>query len=235
MTVSVECGSMWEDRIQRAMGSLKVDRLPVVVELSGVPKVGKTAFADSLTDLFRKVGCTVAGSPEAAAEFPIADRWGLDFSAWTVVAFIKRFLELKAWGGDVMVADRGLFDAVVWLRVKAERRLCDPQAVATFRALACEDLWWSHLSAVLVFVAGADEVLRRAGQRRIYTGDSAVTTPETLAMLRPALEQEAELWNRDRRVVRVLDVGGMAIGDILVAGAEEVVAALEAHAQARGA
>jgi len=220
----------WESRIRAAIERVEQERLPIVVELSGMPKLGKTVFADALMDLFRRSDCRVASSPDATMEFPVADRWHVNFSAWTLVAFVKRFLEFKEAGQQVIIADRGLFDAMAWLRVKAEIGLCDEEVVRRLRGLAYAPLWWEHQCLVLVFLASADQVLGRAAERRLYAGSSAVTTRTNLDLLRRALVQELRACNRGRDVARAFDVSEMELNAVLCAGAEAVVGSLEEYA-----
>lgn len=209
--------------------SVEMSRVPLVIELSGMPKVGKTACVDALVDLFRRSGCRVATSPDASADFPVADRWSIDFSAWAITAFIKRFLELKQCRQQIVVADRGLFDAIAWLRLKTELGKCDQNTLANLRGFAHTRLWWSHQCLVLVFYSAVDEVLRRGAQRRLYEGESLVTTKSNLAALRRALEDETELCNRQRRLVRPLYAGRKSMKHVLHEAAEKVVSSLDEH------
>lgn len=221
----------WEARIAAAIEAVDPGRLPVVVELSGMPKVGKSMFADAITDLFRTAGCRVAESPDAKVEFPVRDRWRFDFSAWAVVAFVKRFLELKESGHQVIVADRGLFDAMAWLRLKAELGRCDQGTLSHLRALAYSRPWWHQHFLVLLFLSSAEDVLARASERRLYEGASPVTTRANIEPLRRALQAEAALCNREGRLVKEFDVSGISAAEVLRAGAEEVVSSLEQHAR----
>lgn len=220
-----------ENRVKAVVDSIETSRFPLVIELSGMPKVGKTVFAGSLVALFRRCGCRVATPPEASIDCPIADKWSTDFSAWKIAAFIKRLLEYKESGQQIVVVDRGLFDAIVWLRVKRELGKCDRNTFSNLRRVAQTKLWWSHQCLVLVFCAEADEVLRRAKERRLYEGESLVTTASNLHRLQLALEEETELCNRERALVKQLDLRGKTMIDVLHTAAETVVSSLEEYLQ----
>jgi hypothetical protein len=223
-------GTTWESRISVAMRQVESVRLPVVVELSGMPKLGKTLFADALTDLFRQAGCSVARSPDATAEFPISDRWRVEFSAWGLVATVKHFLEMKESGCQALVVDRGVFDAVAWLRLKVELGLCDQDTFCRLAGLAYSQPWWSHHFLVLVFVAASEQVLQRASQRRLYRGQSPVTTARSLDRLRSALRRELQAHDGEWPEVREFEVSDMSVTQVLHAGAEAVVSGLERYA-----
>ncbi|GAF92023.1 unnamed protein product, partial [marine sediment metagenome] len=45
-----------EQRIRAALSRLTQERRPVLVELSGMPRLGKSVFCDSLVDLVREAG-----------------------------------------------------------------------------------------------------------------------------------------------------------------------------------
>ena len=222
-----------EARIAAAIEAVHPDRLPVIVELSGMPKLGKTQFADALTGLLRRCTERVAEAPHARVEFAVRDRWRADFTAWALAAFVKRFLELKEWGCQVIVADRGLFDAMAWLRVKTELGKCDERTVSDLRGLAYSPLWWQHYAVVLVFLSSDEQVLHHALARRLYHGESVVTTSPNLQRLRRALHAEAELCNRQRDLIRVLDVGGIPLSEVLQQATEKVLLSLEEYADLR--
>lgn len=219
----------WEARIQRTVKSIPRTRYPVIIELSGMPKLGKTLFSDSLVDLLRKSGCAVRLSSNATVESAIADKWSLEFSAWTLCAFITEYLELRQTSTQIIVADRGLFDAIVWLRLKLQDGRCDEETLHSLRAVARTKPWIDSVCLVLAYISPPERVLARARERRLYEGDSLVTTEQNLVRLGEAIEAEAALWNADRGVVRLLERRRGSIREEIVEAAEEVVASLERY------
>lgn len=224
-------GSSLERRISDSVRDIPPERLPILVELSGMPRLGKTVFCDSLVDLVRKSGRTVRLAAKATAECPIADRWSCEYSTWSLLSTVRDYLEARELRIDVLVADRGLFDAVAWLKVKQARGMCPPQTVSALRAFATNGPWRSNLAAVLVFLGSEELVLSRALERRLYEGPSDVTTRETLGELEEAIRDETNEWNVVDGTVKLLTVGEEPLRVLLDAAAEAAVSAFERYSR----
>lgn len=110
----------YESRVKAIVKAIDPDKLPIVIELAGMPRVGKTEFTDAFIDLARRSGCKAVAYVQGEYNCPIIDRWSVDFSTWGIITFIRRFFEFKQSGQQIIIADRGLFDATVWLRLKVE-------------------------------------------------------------------------------------------------------------------
>ena len=203
------------------------------MELAGLPRLGKSVFADSLVDLLGAAGIRSKLIAKATTECPVADKWSTDFTSWTFAAVLKDYLEARAFGIAVAVADRGLFDSVLWMRMKCESARCSPESVRVFRSLAMCGPWFENLCLVLAFTGDYDLVIRRASDRRLHNGDNTVSKPDVLPLLDKQMREEASLWNRERRIVEVLQVDEAPVRDSMELAAEHVVAAIEAFAKAR--
>lgn len=221
----------WRARIRHAVELVPRSRLPIIIELSGMPRLGKTTFSDSLVDLIRRAGCKVRLFAKATSESPIEDRWSLEFTAWTLAVFIKDYLEAQQSGAQVLVADRGLFDAVVWLRLKLAKGICQQSTFEVLRELALASPWRDSISVALVFMGDPDNVLRRAFERRLYDGESLVTTKENLLLFQDVIREEAKIWNADREVIKPLVITAECLSEVLNGVAEKAVRSLEAFAR----
>lgn len=217
----------WETRIQDATSSIPKEKHPIIIELAGMPRLGKTTFSDSLTDLLKRSGFRVRLSSYATHASPIDERWSFDFSAWTLFSFLKTYLELKHLGTHFIVADRGLFDAITWIRLKKEDGLCDDATLTAMRTTAQLTPWLNSLCVVIAFVGNPEFILNRSQETRIYEGEGLVTTPGNLSRLVSAIRAEADLWNRERGIVEIFDIRDGGLRDVMVKAAEMVVTSLE--------
>jgi len=220
-----------EARIQSAMRSIPENRYPIVIELAGMPRLGKTTFTDSLIDLLKRSGFATMLSSFATHSSPIHDRWSFEFTAWTLFSFLKGYLELRQSTTHFIVADRGLFDSLTWLRVKAERGLVKNDAPSTLRSMTLMKPWFDSLCLVLVFTGDSELILRRHRQRRLYKGESLVSTVDVLPRLQFAIRSEAEVWMECGIRVEFLHVGDDSIEVMNSRAAEHVISSLEAFAK----
>lgn len=218
-----------EARFREALSRLPEEKKPALVELSGMPRLGKTVFCDSLIDLARQAGLKAKLASKATAASPISDRWSCEYTAWSLVSLVKDYLEARELGVDVLVADRGLFDACAWLRVKEARGGCTAGEAAALRGIVEGGVWRENLAAVIVFLGPHDLVLDRAAERRLYSGRSTVTTTQTLAALEQALLEESSAWNGNANIIHSVRVVKSPIPQALARALDVLLDALDSY------
>ena len=92
---------------------------PIVIEFSGSPKAGKTSCINSLELFLKRNGFTVKIIRESAAVCPITDKQSPMFNMWTVCSTLTGVIETienKECNYDVLIIDRGIFDALCWFK-----------------------------------------------------------------------------------------------------------------------
>lgn len=90
---------------------------PIVIEFSGSPKAGKTSCINSLELFLKRNGFTVQVVQERASVCPVSDKQSPMFNLWTScmsLAGLIGTLENKSNSTDVLILDRGVFDALCW-------------------------------------------------------------------------------------------------------------------------
>ncbi len=91
-------------------------RRPIVIEFCGMPKSGKTTSIESLNIFLRrnKIRSTVIA--ERAAVNKIPNKIDPSFNLWNLTSTLGELLEKRySEEYDVIILDRGLFDALCWL------------------------------------------------------------------------------------------------------------------------
>lgn len=94
-------------------------RRPVVIEFSGTPKSGKTTSINSLMQFLKRNDFKVKVLQESASICPVKDKHGPMFNLWTACDSIKSLvgeLESDRTQYDVIIMDRGIFDAMCWFQ-----------------------------------------------------------------------------------------------------------------------
>ncbi|MFR2166308.1 MAG: hypothetical protein ACLS5W_00110 [Coprococcus sp.] len=92
---------------------------PIVIEFSGSPKAGKTSCINSLELFLKRNGFTVNIVQERASVCPVSDKQSPMFNLWTAcmsLAGLIGTLENKKNQVDVLILDRGIFDALCWFQ-----------------------------------------------------------------------------------------------------------------------
>ncbi len=92
-------------------------RRPVVIEFCGSPKSGKSTSITSLSIFLRRNGFRTKILTKSASVCPIASKTNPMFNVWTMCSSLAELVEHLSYGKDrydVIIADRGLFDALTW-------------------------------------------------------------------------------------------------------------------------
>lgn len=92
---------------------------PIVIEFSGSPKAGKTSCINSLELFLKRNGFSVKVVQERASVCPVSDKQSPMFNLWTACASLAALigtLENKNDNIDVLILDRGIFDAMCWFQ-----------------------------------------------------------------------------------------------------------------------
>src|SRR4051794_33039020 len=118
---------MGKSAIQRRAEKLAAEfrdaRLPaLVIEFAGVPKAGKTSTLNQVYAFLRRCGFKCEVVVERASVCPIKDKKHFNFNVWTACTTLSQLLEKtqtppRPDDPDILFLDRGVFDAMCWLRL----------------------------------------------------------------------------------------------------------------------
>ena len=127
--------------------SLKAEhrqKRPIVIEFSGSPKAGKTSCINSLELFLKRNGFSVKVIQERASVCPVSDKQSPMFNIWTScmsLAGLIGTLEDKSNNVDVLILDRGIFDALCWFEwLSSTDKMEDNQRFITEQFLLMDEL-----------------------------------------------------------------------------------------------
>src|ERR1051325_10881641 len=92
-----------------------------VMEFAGTPKAGKSTTVEAIRHFLTRYGFRVHLLTERAAVCPIPMKGHLFFNTWCVASMLAELLANIETETDVIIVDRGLFDALVWLTLQERR------------------------------------------------------------------------------------------------------------------
>ncbi len=219
--------SALQQRAEAAAERFGTARKPVVIEFAGVPKAGKTTTLGQVHAFLKRCGFRVEVVVEHASICPIRDKKHANFNVWTACTTLARILEKtqipsRPGDPDVLILDRGLFDAVNWFAVmerlagirKAERELIE-------RFLLMDD-WRKRITGVIVMTASpADSMERERGYLPVDGAAGSIMNDDVLrTMLDTTRATAARLRKKHFRIFEVDTSGNAPAGPR--ATAEEV-------------
>ena len=92
-------------------------RRPIVIEFCGSPKAGKSSCINSLSMFLRRNNIRNIVITERGAICPIKNKFDPYFNVWAGCSALAKFSEILTNNSkdyDVVIMDRGFFDAVCW-------------------------------------------------------------------------------------------------------------------------
>jgi hypothetical protein len=141
-------------------------RRPYIVELTGTPKAGKTTVIGELAKFFLACDYRVHVLSERAAVCPLRMKGHFFFNTWTTATMLAELLEHADGNEDIIIIDRGIFDALVWLELQFRRnQVLEPEREA-FEDFVLLERWRGLVDLSVVLTVDPSTALRREGTHR---------------------------------------------------------------------
>ncbi|SRR6266851_3614935 len=183
-------------------------RKPIVIEFSGSPKAGKTTVLSQVHAFLKRIGYRTEVVVERASICPIRDKRHSNFNIWTACETLCQLLEKtqeppKPDDPEILILDRGLFDATSWLRMMenlARLQRHERESIENFLLL---NDWRKRITGVVVMTANPiDSMKRERGYLGVITEEGAtrggsIMNQDVLATFKTTVEGVAKQYERD--------------------------------------
>ena len=136
-------------------------RRPLVVEVCGTPKAGKSTLIQYVAHLFRRCGLRIAVIPERAELNPLPEKIDPSFNAWNLTSVIGELLTATQADYHIVLVDRGLLDCNAWLTWHHKRTFVSKEELATVTRFTRCARWWNLLDLVVAAIVPAPVALLR--------------------------------------------------------------------------
>ncbi len=159
----------------------------LIIELFGLPRTGKTTISRILRKSLLEKGFNPHVVTERASVCPIRDKLHPFFNLWTSMALIKEYVEVWEQGYDVVIADRGLMDALVWIETFNDHEKYALVQQVVHSLLNSQLIHLSLLCGYYMY-AEIDTVLEREERHMVQPRKGRILNEKTLARYREAFE-----------------------------------------------
>ena len=189
-------------------------RRPIFIEFCGCPKSGKTSSINSLNIFLKRNGFKTIVVSEKASICPIADKNHPHFNLWTMCATIKDLIkylsvnENSQYQADVIIADRGFFDALCWFDRLRDIKGLDSKSFAIIENFITMDMFLNKVDLVYVFTASPDVSMEREYANLLTRKEGSIMNSQTLAEYKIAVEQTIGKYGSLFRKIEKIDTGG---------------------------
>lgn len=150
-------------RVKEITGEYR-KRRPVVIEFSGAPKSGKTSSINSLMQFLKRNDFKVKVLQESASICPVKDKHSPMFNVWTACDSIRSLigeLESDRTQYDVIIIDRGIFDAMCWFRWLLNQKKMDHRMKEIMDQFLSMKELISYIDIVFIYKARPDVSIER--------------------------------------------------------------------------
>lgn len=183
---------------------------PLFVEFSGTPKSGKSTCIDIVAHFFRRTGFRILAPSEGASKrTPYFLKKDLPaFNAWSMGYALNYVLEglYHSDNYQIVILDRGLFDALVWFELLAHRDDITEGERKIIQDFILIEKWRSVIDLVFLFSADPATSMDRENRDKLvsdFTHASAMR-PDFLQELNDAYEAvQARSSGSFREFVRI--------------------------------
>ena len=144
-------------------------RRPILIEFCGTPKAGKTTTITALNLFLKRNDFNTVVLTERAGICPVPTKTHPFFNLWTMTSALAEIIKNLSLGRDkvdIIIADRGIFDALCWfewLNKNPDKHnpYLDDESFKIIKNFSLMSEWISHLDLVYVFKADPKVSLKR--------------------------------------------------------------------------
>jgi predicted NUDIX family phosphoesterase/thymidylate kinase len=209
-------------------GFLKSRKRPLLVEFSGLPKAGKTTSVNSLALFLRRNKINVHVVTERASVCPIKEKHHPFFNIWTGCTTLANILDsLQSREHTVVVVDRGLYDALVWLQLLSNIGRISEEELGKIEDFFLMGRWARQIDLVIQMRTTPEEALEREFAHLLTEKEGSVMNKPMLQQyLKAAEETSKRLGSQFRKLVEV-DTSAMSTIDGVEQITREVLTGLK--------
>jgi hypothetical protein len=159
-----------------------------VIEFAGTPKAGKSTSVEAIRHLFARHDFRVHVLVERASVCPIPMKGHLFFNTWCASTMLAELLANVDTETDVIIVDRGIFDALVWLTMQQQRHEVTIEEAKTIESFLLLDRWRTLIDLAVVMNVPAEEAIARENSQRISKRLGSIMNPGVLKGITDAVD-----------------------------------------------
>lgn len=189
---------------------------PLLIEFCGSPKAGKTSCINSLLIFLKRNGFKVKLMTERASVCPVPSKLDPFFNIWTSTSAIAEMAANLTANEDldVLIADRGLFDALCWFEWLAANGHLDGEDHLRLKSFLTLDKFRSHLDLVYVFQADPSASMKREYATLLTNKTGSIMQSDVLSSYNEAIDRTRQGYGPKFREIEVLDTTNIAQNEV---------------------
>lgn len=218
-----------------------IDKLdgPIMIELLGTPKSGKTTLVTNLEAVFQKGNVLVDKKQETAEYNPIEDKTIEEYNLWMIMELVKNLTQDTASKEPkVIIYDRGLLDRIPWIDTSVHDGSFPREDARYFKGLFGTKYMEKYKPITYGFVTSPEiSILRKGKPGRLVNNETLTVYNNHLKSSEPFFRRSSERFrfvNTDVYQGRIQDFVLDNIENITTDVREVMVQRINARKKAEG-
>lgn len=205
---------------------------PIIIEFSGSPKSGKTSSIGSLQLFLKRNQFKVEVIQEKASICPVADKQNYTFNVWTAyqsLVDMLAILDRKSEKPDVLIIDRGIFDAMCWFEwLYKIKRLTKIQKDNIEQPLLMEE-FTKQIDIIFTFESNPEVSLNREYAKLLLEPNQmgTIMNTQTLSEYREAIHNTIKNKKKYFHKIIPMDTSDMGQNDVSYQVTKNVLSTLK--------
>jgi len=182
-------------------------RRPIIIEFCGSPKSGKSSCITSLNIFLKRNGFKTKVLTERASVCPISNKFDPSFNIWTACSAITQLLNYfsNKMNIDVIIADRGIFDALCWFNWLLDHKHLDNNDYQRLVNFLTMKKWRSYIDLIYVFKAQPEISLKREYAYLLTKEYGRIMNPKVLKSYNSSIDKTIVSFEDKFRKVVITD------------------------------
>jgi predicted NUDIX family phosphoesterase len=216
-----------EDRAGHLLSVLRFARRAFVIEFAGTPKSGKSTSIEAVRHFFSRHGFRVHVLIERASTCPIPMKGHLFFNTWCAASMLAELLAHVETETDIIVVDRGIMDALVWLISQRRRGEVTDDEACTIESFLLLDRWRGLIDLAVIMTVSPEEAMQRENSVRITAKPGSVMNPDALKAVTDSVSEAVTRYESKFPRIITHDTAGHAIKESLADLATKIADSFE--------
>ena len=205
-------------------------RRPIVIEFCGSPKSGKTSCINALDLFLRRNKFRTRVLTERASVCPIKNKLDPSFNMWTLLSVLTELSEVLAnepKNLDVVIMDRGVFDALTWFSWLKEHSHLDAHSYQTLVEFISMHRWKSAIDLVYVFTATPEVSLAREFADLMTDKPGSIMNQDVLSSYIETATATKTKYKKHFKKVELMDTSDVELKNVNYKVTENILKSLQ--------
>ncbi|MBI5732746.1 AAA family ATPase [Candidatus Jorgensenbacteria bacterium] len=226
----------FEEQAQRILKYLKneirydtkIIPRPFFIEFTGSPSAGKTTTITELYKFLRRQGFRVLRPQEGAEVIQHISRKTPVYNVRTGIYALTMLLdESQGHLYDIVLFDRGIFDAYAWIMYWREKNMISEKEERLFQSFFLSRLWSDYIDAAFIMVCDAKIAMERELKIALSHKLGETTNPQNIEILLNRYRTAYRKLKKTHNQVNLIDTSNLTEQDMVSIVAKKTLAILE--------